>query len=94
MFKVRPYDPDRKDRRTAAQKAASARNFQVFNLRGLACLAHRLTGPRRDAVIAAVDEELALLGAKPTALHEMERDAEQERRWADANTDRYDDIPF
>ena len=94
MLKVRAYDPARQDKRSDAQKRANDRSFRIFNLRGLACLAHRLTGPRRDAVIAAVDEELALIGAKPTAIHQMERDAAEERRWADANTDKYDDIPF
>ena len=33
-FQPRPYDPNRKDKRTPAQKAASNRNFRIFQLRG------------------------------------------------------------
>lgn len=94
MLKVEPYQPGRVDKRSDAQKAAHARNFKVFNLRGLASMRFRLTGPRRDALLDLVDAELALIGAKPTVVHEMERDAEQERRWAAATADHYDDIPF
>lgn len=65
--------------RTPAQKAATERSFKIFRLRGLwyACLI--LTGERRAAAQQLVDDELALLGAKPQATHDAERMA----RWDD-----------
>lgn len=63
MFKPRPYDPDRKDTRTPAQKAAQMRNFRVFQLRGLHAQVRLLTGKRRERAMALVDQELKAMGA-------------------------------
>lgn len=71
-FRPRPYDPHRKDTRTAAQKAANARNFHIFKLRGLASFSCLLSRPRRDAMRRLIDEELAAMGAKTSAEHEAE----------------------
>jgi hypothetical protein len=54
-----------RNRRTPAQQAASDRAFRVFRLRGLWCQAYLLTGERREQAQAAVDAEIALLGAEP-----------------------------
>lgn len=64
MFKPRPYDPDRPDNRSPAQKVASNRNFRIFKLRGLYAQMHLLTCKRRDQARKLVDQELAAMGAK------------------------------
>jgi hypothetical protein len=64
-FQPRPYDPNRKDTRTPAQKAANQRNFRIFQLRGLASFRFLLTGARRDALLRLVDQELRTIGAEP-----------------------------
>ncbi len=77
-FRPRPYDPNRKDTRTPAQKAAQQRNFRIFQLRGLASFRFLLTGERRDALLRLVDQELRAIGAEPESVraekwkHEME----------------------
>lgn len=43
------------------------RNWHIRNLRALHALCHSLTGERREAAMAAVDAELALMGAMTTA---------------------------
>jgi hypothetical protein len=65
QFRIRPYDPHRKDTRTPAQKAANTRNFRIFQLRGLASFRYLLTGKRRDALLRLVDQELRAIGAEP-----------------------------
>jgi len=77
MFKTRPYDPDREDKRSPAQKAASNRNFRIFQLRGLHAQVRLLTGKRREQAMKLVDQELAAMGAKT----ESERDAERRKKW-------------
>lgn len=67
MFKPRPYDPDRADNRSPAQKAAGERNFRIFMLRGLHAQMRLLTGRRRELARKLVDEELAALGAETQA---------------------------
>ena len=67
-FQPRPYDPNRKDKRTPAQKAASNRNFRIFQLRGLASFRFLLTGDRRDTLLRLVDEELEEIGAEPESV--------------------------
>jgi hypothetical protein len=64
MFKPRPYDPDREDKRTPAQKDAAIRNFRIFKLHGLHSQMRMLTGPRRDLALALVDQELLAMGAR------------------------------
>lgn len=63
-FRVKPVGEPRRAQ-TPAQKAASERAFRIFQLRGLWCQAYLLTGERREQAQAAVDAELALLGAEP-----------------------------
>ena len=87
MFKPRPYDPDRKDTRTPAQKAASNRNFRIFQLRGLHAQMFLLTGKRRDAAQKLVDQELVVMGA---ATQDQHREASF-AKWAKLNES---DIPF
>lgn len=87
-FKPRKYDPDRPDKRTAAQKAAHARNYRIFRLRGLHGFACMLTGTRRERMEKLVDAELKALGAEP----ESARQAARRARWA-AELDETD-IPF
>ena len=73
MFKPRPYDPDRPDNRTPAQKAAAMRNFRVFQLRGLHAQVRLLTGKRRERAMALVDDELKAMGALGMAEHAASR---------------------
>ena len=85
MFKRRPYDPNKPDTRTPAQKAAGDRNFAIFKLRGLWSFSYLLTGKRRSVMQRLVDAELKALGAEPeTVRHERaKRECEaQMRRWA------------
>lgn len=63
MFKPRPYDPDRVDTRTQAQRDATDRNFGIFKLRGLHAQMGLLTGPRRELARMLVDQELIERGA-------------------------------
>lgn len=76
QFRPRPYDPDRKDTRTPAQRAANDRNFRVFQLRGLASFRYMLTGQRRDALLRLVDQELKAIGAEPESAREARRKEE------------------
>lgn len=81
MFKPRPYDPDRKDNRTQAQKASAKRNFRIFQLRGLHAQVNLLTGKRREAARKLVDQELQAMGAETEAARSAAREAkyQQER---------------
>lgn len=76
MFRPRPYDPDRKDKRTDAQKAASRRNFGIFQLRGLWALAGMLREPYRSTVRVLIDADLIARGAAG----ESERQAEHRNK--------------
>jgi hypothetical protein len=59
-------DPLRKLRPPSdKQRAARDRNWRVWKLRGLWWNSFPMTGERRDAYRAAIDAELALLGAEP-----------------------------
>lgn len=80
MFKHRPYDPERRDYRTAAQRAASNRNFLIFRLRGHYAQSYLLTGWRRKAVHFLIDLELRRLGAES----ETKRHAERRAQWEKA----------
>jgi hypothetical protein len=64
-FQPRPYDPNREDTRSKAQKAAGERNFRIFKLRGLYYHALNLTGQRRGQMQRLVDAELKAIGAEP-----------------------------
>lgn len=63
MFKPRPYDPNRIERRTPAQIAAANRNFEIFKLRGLWAQAAMLSEPFRSTVRALIDADLRARGA-------------------------------
>jgi len=73
MFRGRPHNPDGWDKLTPAQRAASQRNFRIFQLRGLHAQVRLLTGKRRDRAMALVDQELVAMGALPMAEHAAER---------------------
>nr|WP_047169713.1 hypothetical protein [Sphingomonas sp. Y57] len=96
-FKPRPYDPDREDTRSDAQRAATDRNFMIFKLRGLWSQAGMLMEPTRTAVRALIDVDLRERGALPQAEHEREerrkRDARRAKLAAQPD-DEFDDIPF
>jgi hypothetical protein len=79
MFKPRPYDPDRRDYRTAAQKAACERNFRIFKLRGHYAQSYLLTGWRRKVVHFLIDLELRRLGAESETKRAAARRAEWEK---------------
>ncbi len=80
-FAPRPYDPEREDKRTDAQKAATERNFRVFRLRSLWALSYVLSEPVRSTVQALIDFELTKIGALPQREHE----AEQRRKYRSRN---------
>lgn len=63
-------------RPTPAQTAARARNWRIRCLRSLHALCGLLTGERRSAARNAVDDELALIGAKTTAQHRAQTEEE------------------
>lgn len=91
-FRPRPYDPDREDKRTDAQKRATDRNFMIFKLRGLWSQAGMLMEPYRTAARVAIDADLQERGALTQREHER---AQREKRWK--RTSRAaddDDIPF
>lgn len=77
-FRPRPYDPDREDRRTPAQKAAQQRNWKIWRLRGLYWNAHLLTEERRARALEQIDAELIALGAEPQS-DRVAREAEERR---------------
>lgn len=77
MFKPRPYDPDRIDYRTDAQKRACERNFRIFKLRGLHAQVWLLTGWRRKVARWLVDLELGRMGAES----QTKRQAERRAKW-------------
>lgn len=64
MFKPRPYDPDRPNKQTSAQRAATDRNFAIFKLHGLWAQAGMLNEPIRSTVRALIDADLKDRGAK------------------------------
>jgi len=96
-FQPRPYDPNREDRQTDAQKAATARNFCIFKLRGLWSQAAMLDEPYRSGVRALIDADLIARGVLPQAKHEVEasrkRIAKRARQTAKLLATE-DDIPF
>lgn len=72
VFRVKDYREPRKPQ-TAAQEASTQRSFRIFRLRGLHSQCHLLTGERRAAAQAAVDAELAALGADSQSERELAR---------------------
>lgn len=80
MFKPRPYDPDREDKQTDAQRAATYRNFGIFKLRGLWANAALLQEPYRTAARVAIDADLVKRGALDQLQHER---AVREKRYAE-----------
>lgn len=62
-FRPRPYDPEREDPRTPAQREATMRNFEVFKLRGLWSQSSMLREPFRSGVRALIDADLLGRGA-------------------------------
>lgn len=66
MRPPRLYDPSRKPGPppTERQRLARDRNWRIFRLRGLWYQAWCLTGERRDAMQALVDQEITLLCAE------------------------------
>lgn len=95
VFRVRDHREPRKPQ-TPAQEAARERSFRIFRLRGLWAQCLLLTGERREAAQAAVDDELAALGAET----ETARQAAHRARWARieaaeaASTELEKDLPF
>lgn len=81
----RLYDPSRKPGRPPSerQKAARDRNWQIFKLRGLWYQVWALTGDRRVAAQASVDQELELLGAESegTRRRRIQEDRERYERF-------------
>lgn len=65
---------------TEAQKAARDRNWKIFKLRGLYAQVWMLTGERRDAARAAVDQELFLMGAESETERMLRHRRELENR--------------
>lgn len=97
-FKPKPHSEPRQPR-TPAQEVATERSFKIFRLRGLWYMCLILTGERRAAAQQLVDDELALLGAKPQAQHDAERFARWDAEQLPANPsfDEVDDtlpLPF
>lgn len=96
-FQPRPYDPDRADKQTDAQKAATNRNFGIFKLRGLWSQAGMLAEPYRTGVRAPIDADLIARGALPQAKHGVETSRKRiakRRRQAAKAPPTEDDIPF
>jgi hypothetical protein len=81
-FRPRPYDPNRKDTRTPAQKKAQQRNFRIFQLRGLASFRFMLTGERRDALLRLVDQELRAIGAEPESARIAQHNEQMEKEFS------------
>jgi len=65
----------RTDVQTPAQKAATARNFQIFNLRSLYKQARLIRNTKRRAIVQAlIDDELSDIGAETEADRSARRD--------------------
>lgn len=92
MFKRRPYDPARIDKRTPAQRAANDRSFQIFQLRGLWTLCHRVSEPRRSLIQQLIDEDIRALGAEPEGDRQRERRIQFETEWAEAHPRQFAEI--
>lgn len=84
----RLYNPSRKPGRppTERQKAARDRNWQIFKLRGLWYQVWMLTGERRVAAQALIDQELELLGAEGVGVRRqrIQDDRDRYERFRDA----------
>lgn len=87
-FRPKPFDAERADR-TAAQRAATDRNFAIFKLRGLWSQAGMLAEPYRTGARAAIDADLIARGALPQEQHE--RDQIIKRREAATRRQRAED---
>lgn len=92
MFKRRPYDPKRADKRSPAQRAANDRSFQIFQLRGLWSLSGRVTEPRRSLIRQLIDEDIRALGAEPEGERQRERRIQLETAWAASGLPEFTDI--
>lgn len=82
MLKGWAYTPGKPDKRSPAQKAAHTRSFQIFQLRGLWNLCHRVSEPRRSLIQQLIDEDIRALGAEPEADRQKERRIQWETAWA------------
>jgi len=92
MFKSRPYDPQRADKRSPAQRAANNRSFQIFQLRGLWALCGRVSEPRRSLIRQLIDDDIRALGAEPEGDRQKERRIQDETAWALLGASRFNDI--
>ena len=81
--RVDPGQPWPKDKRTDAQKAASQRNFGIFQLRGLWALAGMLREPWRHLVRDLIDEDIRARGAEPELVRSARRQREIEEFYRD-----------
>lgn len=79
MLRLRPYQERDRSGRTAAQRAATNRNFRIFRLRGLHAQLWMLTGWRRKVAQWLVDRELALIGAETEGRRRKQRAAKMLR---------------
>ena len=79
MLKLRPYTDFREASGTEKQRAARDRSWRIFKLRGLYAQVSILTGERKTAARALLDQELSLLGAET----EAKRDADRRAKWSE-----------
>tara|TARA_R110002074_G_scaffold262994_1_gene435081 strand:+ start:4454 stop:4771 length:318 start_codon:yes stop_codon:yes gene_type:complete len=97
QWRPAPYDPDKPDKSTPAQKAAQGRNFGIFQLRGLYALCFRLREPYRSGAMAMIDADLIARGALPQAEHERRLMKEWRKRFEKESGEpafNEDEIPF
>ena len=93
MFKPPPYDPDRPNKQTDAQKAATQRNFGIFGLRGLHANCGMLREPYRSTVRALIDADLVSRGAESETARQNQRRAKTAAYFADLSNES-DEVPF
>jgi hypothetical protein len=94
MFKPRPYDPDRPDKRSPAQKASHQRSYQIFRLRGLWAQAGLLSAQARHGVRALIDFDLFGLGAEPEGVRQVRIKNENYQKLKAERDPREDEIPY
>lgn len=83
MFKIRPYDRNRENKQTTAQRAATEKNFRIFRLRGLWSQAGLLAEPYATAARVAIDADLRERGAEPERQRQARLQAESERQYVE-----------
>ena len=82
---------------TEKQRAATARNWGIRNLRALYALTWSIRGERGDAIRRLIDDELLARGALPTVAHhaaETVRRVKQYQKLIDKGFIQETDIPF